>query len=201
MLKTILSIVFLIIAGILGWLLWETIQEPIRFQETLEKREKDVRSKLKRIAGLQSTYKDLTGSYAPSFDTLEQVLMNDTFLVLRIEGDPDDSTTVVRRDTLLIPARDSMKRLGVDFATLPIVPHSKDNAERFTVVTDSIAQPGLEGVMVSVFEVKTQIKVYMHDFLDEEGEEAKYRRFDATFKPSTVRKVGDLNNPTTAGNW
>ena len=78
MIKKILTIVILLLAVFMGYGLYKTIQEPITFKNEKSKREAAVIQNLKDIRTAQQAYRGITGGFAHSFDTLSQVILNDS---------------------------------------------------------------------------------------------------------------------------
>lgn len=202
--KIIINIFLVVIALGLVYLLVESIRKPINFEETREYREEFVREKLTQAAELQKMYKGLTGKYADSFDSLEYVLMNDTFLVDQVLGDKYDTTQTVTTAKVAIPAKDSLQgflhKHGIDkdvqayFKDLRTVPFS--NGKTFTVQTSEAIVEGTDSMMTSTFMIGTPIGSYLPEF-----DSASYVIYDPDYNPNHLRKVGDLNKPSTNGNW
>ena len=109
MIKKILTVAMLLLACFMGYGLYKTIQEPIAFKKEKSKREEAVIASLKNIRTAQQAYRGITGGFAPSFDTLSQVILNDSFMLIQIFGDPDDPTnSTFYSDTSYMRAADSM---------------------------------------------------------------------------------------------
>ena len=129
--RKLFSLFFLVLAFFLAYLLYKSIEEPIDFANERALRDEAVVEKLETIRTTQEMYRDITGEFAHSFDTLRQVLRNEDFLQIQVLGDPDDPNFQgeITYDTLRIPAIDSVNRLGIDLATLEDVPYT-DGASR-----------------------------------------------------------------------
>lgn len=208
--KLVLNILLILLALGLGYLLVKSIQKPIQFKETREFREEKVRDKLMQTAELQKIHKSLTGKFADSFDSLQYVLMNDTFIVTQVVGDRYDTTQTVTTMDVAIPSRDSlmgwMKRKKIEmsvpdyFNYLSIVPFSKNdefpNGKRFSVETSQAIVEGTDSMLTSTFMVGTPIGTYMQEF-----DSAGHVIYDPTYNPRNIRRVGDLYKPSTNGNW
>lgn len=208
--KIALNILLIVAALGLGYLLVKSIQKPIQFKETREFREEKVREKLTQTAELQKIYKSLTGKFAESYDSLQYVLTTDTFLVTQVIGDSYDTTQTVTTQEVMIPAKDSllgwMKKKDIEmsipeyFNYLSIVPFSKNeanpNGQRFRIQTSQAIVEGTDSMLTSTFMVGTPIGTYMQEF-----DSASHVIYDPTYDPSKMRRVGDLNKPSTNGNW
>lgn len=216
--KLLINLVLVAGMVILSYYLIDSIRIPIVFEKTLDAREQAVRDRLQEIGELQKIYKSLNDEkYAPSFDSLAYSLMNDTFEVERLVGDANDTTVVVQRSLVHIPAKDSLQKFIAKSKTLPnvtdlatyfneiqYVPYSAGDGtakgtEKFTLESQEIAvgsgSMGGDPVYTSTFEVRTTYKTYMPEF------DESYTKFNPKFVPDNVRKIGDLSRPITTGNW
>lgn len=108
--KIALNILFIVISIVLIYFLADSIRRPVDFRETWAERSDEVKTKLTEIAELQKMYKTLKGDtlYAGDFDSLQYAFLNDSFFILKIEGDPFDTTIVADTTEVKYPARDSM---------------------------------------------------------------------------------------------
>lgn len=107
--------IFLVIIGVLSYLMIESIRRPVNFRNTWETRKKVVHERLEEIADLQKKFKVLRKdtAYAGEWDTLLYAFLNDSFYIQRISGDPFDTTQVVDTTEMMYPARDSMASILV----------------------------------------------------------------------------------------
>ena len=192
-----------VLAVVLTYLLVQGIKEPIEFKDFKEKRESIVRAHLEDIAKAQEAYRAITGQFAPTFDTLEQVLNSGSFTVTAIKGNADDSNAVVTTVDMKIPAKDSVLRMFKQCKTieelrfLPFTDNSKlqtPESKQFTLNADTISQMG---VTVWVFESATRVGNYMSDKYDDK----KYATYDSRYDHNATRKVGDMTTPKITGNW
>jgi len=189
--KIIINLVLGLVILALLYLLASSIYEPINFNAEKDKRESAVISQLESIRTAQLAYRGITGEYAQSFDTLLQVLRTDSFKIVRVFGNPDEENAEIKRETIYVPAIDSVGKLGLNLDSLKYVPYS--TGKEFQVTAAMIEY---QSTTVPVVEVKTPIRNYMGKYAD-----AKYTRYDNNYKPDNVRKFGDLSKPSTSGNW
>ncbi len=191
--RVIFNLILLVIAAVMAFLLYKSIQDPIAFNEVLYEREQAVIERLKQIRTTQELYRDITGEFAPSFDTLEQVLTNGRFTIINVQGDPDDPnfTGQITYDTVFRPAIDSIRSLGINLDSLPFVPYG--NGARFDIEADTITY---QATNVPVVEVGARYTVFMGQFGD-----PRYQRYNPRFDPNKPLKFGDMNRPNLAGNW
>lgn len=195
--KVILQVVLFLIIAAVSYLVYDSIMKPVRFEAEKTKREMVVVNKLKDIRSSQLIYRQLKGSFAKSFDTLEQFLQVAQIPVVKIIPDPTDTTyTKTINDTVgYINVRDTLfKNKNYTISQLAIVPFS--NGALFEMDADTIERGG---VNVNVFEVKTPYTTYLQG-LD------KQTVFNLTSKMEDIEKypglkVGSLVEPSTNGNW
>ena len=195
--KVILQVVLVIAIAVLGFLIFNSIMEPVRFEAEKTKREHVVVNKLKDIRTSQLIYRQLKGSFAKSFDTLEMFLEVAEIPVVKIIPDPTDTTfTKTINDTIgYIKVKDSLfSKRNYTIEQLAIVPFS--DGVLFEMDADTIERGG---VNVNVFEVKTPYTSYLQG-LD------KQTIFNLTSKMEDIEKypglkVGSMVEPSTNGNW
>ena len=190
--KFIVNLLLLLLILGLGYLLYNSIKEPIMFETQKTKREQAVIEKLIKIREAQDLYRSVTGTFAPNFDTLVEVLRTGSFNVINVQGDPDatDGSSVIY-DTTSVAAIDSIRSWGIDLATLADVPYG--NGAKFNIAADTTTY---QSTLVNVVEVGIPRKV----FLGEWGH-PRFAQYDNRFDPNSVIKFGDLNTPNTSGNW
>jgi hypothetical protein len=190
--KIVINLVLVAIIAALAYLLWVSIQEPIGFKEELDKRRNAVVDRLIILRHAQEFYREITGEYASSFDTLAYVLENEDFRTIKVLGDPDDPTGQgVIYDTIYTPARDTLRALGWNIDSLKYVPFGE--GEIFSIAADTITH---QQTLVPVVEVGTRWNVFMGRYADD-----RFSRYDDRYNPNAVIKFGDMNSPNTSGNW
>lgn len=197
--RSIFNLVLVLLILFLVFVLYKGIEEPIAFQAEKQKRDDAVVGKLMEIRTAQELYRGLTGGFAPNFDTLQEVLVRDTFKIVNIIGDPDDPnfTGEIVYDTLFIMSADSLaaiqenKGILTNLDSLPYVPFGK--GEKFMIDADTMTY---QKTLVNVVQVGVSRKVYMGQYAD-----ARYQKYDDRYNPNETIKFGDLTKPTLAGNW
>lgn len=196
--RTIFSLLFLVLAFVLAFLLYKSIEEPIAFNAERAKRTEAVASKLEMIRSAQELYRDITGEYAPRFDTLKQVLTEGKLLSIRVEGDADAvNGGVVTYDTTYIPAIDTIGGLGIVLEDIDVVPFTGPDYGTPVVKFDIDAKEiEYQSTNVPVVQVGVRQSAFMGQFADK-----RYQRYDQNYDPATPIKFGDLAKPTLAGSW
>jgi len=189
------NLALFVIICLLLWVLYKSIEEPIAFKAEREKRERAVIDKLRQIRSAQEYYRDITGSFAGSFDSLTYVLKNDSFSIVKVIGDPDDPNYIgeISYDTTYRAAHDSvLNALALTtLDSLPYIPYS--GGKTFDIQADTTVY---QSTKVNVVEVGTPRSVFMGKYAD-----PSYARYDQSYDPNSVIKFGDLNTPKLAGNW
>ncbi len=194
--RRIVNVMLVLIAVILGYWLYKSIQDPIEFQAEKEKRKDAVISVLKKIQTAQDMYRTIRGSYAGSFDTLSKVLMSSQITLEKLEADPSDPTNQDKfiRTIIKKPAKDSLFNLlggVVNLDSLRYIPYGE--GKTFSIEADTIIQ---QSQKVYVVEVGTKYKDFMGEFAS-----PRYKKYDAMYDPEKSLKFGDLNSANTSGNW
>ncbi len=192
--KTIISLVLTVIVALLAYTLYLNIKEPIAFQAEKNARKEKVVTKLKDIRTAQEVYRLVTGTFAPNFDTLSQVIKSDSIKIVTIFGDKDDvnSTEEFREVITYMSAMDSLKNLSsMNLDSLRYVPFT--SGETFNIAADTMTY---QSTLVNIVEVGTRWKNFMGKYAS-----PKYSKYDNSYDPNKLLKFGDMNAPNLAGNW
>ncbi len=187
--RLILNLLLALLAGYLSYQLYETIKEPIDFNNAKVERDAAVISKLKDIRRSQVTYKSLNGKFAASFDSLKLCMKNDSIEFIKIIGDPDDTTQVVERITTKIAIRDSIFKGNMQrIDSLSYLPSFAQRGKEFDLQAKMITKNEIE---IPAFEASVPYEV-LYDGLVE-----KYY----ADKVGEVMRVGSLKDGSVSGNW
>jgi hypothetical protein len=182
--------VLLIVVVYLGYMLWETIQEPVRFNREKDRRSEIVVQNLKDIRSVQQMYRSLNDSFAPSFDTLIKFMVEGQIPMVKIIYDPSDTTlTKTINDTVgFVSVADSLfgRRPGFVVNDLQYIPFS--DGEKFELDAGKISKGG---VMVPVFMAIAPKQAYLHGLPKDQVNKGSVKDLI----------VGSLTEPTTDGNW
>lgn len=186
----IVQIVLLIAIVYLGYMLWETIQDPVRFNREKDRRSDIVVQNLKDIRSVQQMYRSLNDSFAPNFDTLIKFMVEGQIPVVNIIFDPNDTTlTKTINDTLgFVSVADSLfgNRPNFMVTDLQYIPFS--DGKKFGLDAGKINKGG---VMVPVFMAVAPKEYYLTGL-------PKNQVMKASVKDLIV---GSMEEPTTDGNW
>lgn len=197
--RLIINLILIAVVGLLGYLLFFGIKEPIAFGDAKKERLGAVTDRLKQIRYAQEFHRDITGKFANSFDSLQHVLKTDSFTLVKIIGNPDDPNSEFTRIETKKSAIDSLTylynnpdhKVKIVLDSLPFVPYG--GGERFTIQSDTLTY---QKTLVNVTEVGTQWKIFMGIYAD-----AKYQRYDNLYFPENMVKFGDMSGPNLGGNW
>lgn len=195
--RLIFRVVLTVIIIVLGYLIFESIMNPVRFQKELEHRKKVVVDRMKDLRSIQMTYRSLNNAYAGDFDTLVNFLESTQIPVVKIVPDPTDTTfTRTIRDTIdYILAVDSLLKLAnYPLDSLAYIPFSE--GKKFELSAGKIDRGG---VMVNVFEAKAHFNTYLLGLNDQllrnlVSSEDQIGRYPGL-------KLGSMTEPSTDGNW
>jgi len=190
--KTIISLVLIVIIAFFTYALIEGIKEPIAFQAVKKERKSAVVSKLEKIRKAQEYYRAIKGTFAGSFDSLEYVLANDSFTIEKIIGDPDDPTGQgFERIITRISAKDSLVKAEFSPTDLASIPFG--DGKTFSIDADTMTY---QSTLVNVCEVGTRWKEFMGEYAS-----AKFSKYDNSYDPNRRMKFGNMNAPNLSGNW
>lgn len=207
--KTILQIVLLIVILGLSYAIYESIMQPIRFQEKQKIRSTAVIDRLKSIRDVQVAYRNINDRYTGSFDTLIDFLKTANIPVVKMEGSLTDSLIeagvteakalamgLIKRDTIYVPAKDSLVKKGFNPDSLQYVPYT-DKA-KFEMGAGILTTGS--GVKVQVFEAKVPYSVFLNGLDHQEIINLNDRARKLDRYPGI--KVGSLEEANNnAGNW
>jgi hypothetical protein len=209
--RTVIQVLFVVIIIILGYLIVESIMEPIRFNEEVETREQATIERLVDIREAQKSYKDVYKRYTGSFDTLIDFLYNDSFSVIKAIGTiPEEwleefgleeareraiKEGVITRETTKVSVMDSLFGTTYPVDSLPYVPFTdgvKFDMESSKILTSS-------NLEVQVVEVS----VHYDDLLNGLDKQLIVNYKDERMKIVGFEgvKFGSLEEGTLTGNW
>jgi len=195
--NVIIQVVLFIVIVVLGYMIYESIQEPLRFKKELERRELVVVNKLKDIRNAQLIYKKMKGSYAGNFDSLEKFLAVAEIPLVKMIPDPNDTTfTKTINDTIgYIKVEDTLfKNKPYTLYELSIIPFS--DGQEFEMAADTIDRGG---VLVHVFQVLAPYEAFCKG-MDKQRVINLIAKMEDTDRYPGL-KLGSLTEASTNGNW
>jgi len=200
-----LQIVLIASILILGFWIYKSIMEPIRFNREMAARDQVVIEQLKDIRTAQLEYRKVNGTFAATFDTLFYFLENGKLpLVTKIgEADTLTETEALRRgyivrDTTYIPVLDTLfkeKPEGFDYHNLRFVPFTNKMDTMFLdagIINKS-------GVDVPVFVASVEYVVYLRGLDEQQIKNIVETKNQLEKFPGL--KVGSMEESNFDGNW
>ncbi len=210
--RKVIQVLFLLIIITLGYLIVESIMEPIRFNQEVEVREQATIARLIDIRKAQKAYKDIYKEYTGSFDTLISFLDTAHFEVVKAIGEiPEEwlddlgfekarikalKEGVISRETTKVPVLDSLFGKGFASDSLQYVPLIEEGAtfhmDAGTILTSS-------NLTVQVVEAYVLYENLLEGLdgqliVNYVDERIKIVGFDGV-------KFGSLEEGTLTGNW
>jgi hypothetical protein len=194
----IVKVVLAIIIIILGYLVVDSIMQPVRFENEKAKRDEVVIKLLKEIREVEVAYKGIHKEYTGSFDTLIDFIKNGELPVVNIIPDPTDTTF-----TRTINDTTSYKNVGesifgdrknFDPASIEYIPFS--NGKKFKL---NAAVIEINKVRVPVFEISAEYKDILLG-MDDQLILNLIKKLKE-FEKFPGLKVGSLEEASTDGNW
>ncbi len=211
--KYALQVVLLVAVVFLGYSLYESIMEPIRFQTRKDTRERAAVSELIKIRTAQVAFKKEKGYYTDNYDTLINFVKNDSITEIRRSGFIPDTVFlnagnvrekaekkaikmgVLSIDTVRVSTQDSLFR-DYKIDKLGKIPFNKSN-KMFEMDTATIKAGGID---VKVFQAHVDYTVLFENLNASLTQNVIDRaKLNDEF---TGLKVGSLTeNNNNAGNW
>lgn len=208
--RTVIQIVLFLVAVVLTYLIYQSIQRPITFEKAKDARYEATVAKLKDIRKAELAYKDIYGQFTGSWDTLISFVSNDSVRNVRAIGELTDSMIeakitekkaiemgLIIRDTVRVGVIDALFGGNYDANSLRYIPVPGEPTEFHlgaTIITTG------SGIKVPVFEAKAHNNVILRG-LDEQLiiNLNDQRRTNEKYPGLKVGSLEETNN--NAGNW
>jgi len=206
--KKVIQIVLAIVIVVLAYLIWESVQTPIRFNKEKDKRYAATIQCLIDIRTAQLAYKDVYGKFTGSFDTLINFIQTDSLKYVRAEGSISDELLaqgwteeiavkegLIIRDTIRKAVKDTLFAPNFDPTILWKVPFTENDSLQMGAGVVEVSK-----LQVNVFEAKVHNDILLHGLDRQLVVNLNDRMKNQNNFPGV--KVGDLNEPNNnAGNW
>ena len=198
--KVLTYVVFPIAIIVLVYLNYESVMEPVRFQNEVERRESVAIDRLVSIRTLQEAYKTQNRRFLSSTDSLIDFYKNGQITIVRQIGSMDDSVAVaegrVSRDSIDIFVRDTLlKGKGAVIDSISFIPYS--GGKRISM--ESVIRK-VSGIEIPLFEATISYDDLLNGLDRQLIVNLKAEKEDMRQYPGL--KVGDIENPNNnAGNW
>lgn len=207
--KPVLIIALWALIGYLGYSIYNSINDPIKFNKLKNERYADAIDKLIDIRDSQLAHKQVTGKFAGNFDNLVKFIdtahftltqrrdttILDEEMTKRYQVDTFKEITLI--DTLGTRAvRDSLFKSSDRYKTMMNVPHAPNN-EKFEMQAGFLEE---NDIRIPVFEAKISKDVLLHDQdKDLLIQEKQVVSVDGVDGSELV--VGSMTEVSTNGNW
>ena len=194
---------------ILFYLVFNSINSEVAFNEEAEIRIAENVQKLKDLRQLQIKYKQNKGEFADNFESLINFLENDSIAIVKATGETPDSLIngsqisdelalelgLITRDTAYVPAKEIIfdptymgsrkNKFSLDIMNLITVPYSK---ETYNIDAGQVEKGN---VTVQVFEISANYRAVFT------GLDAKNKKYNL----DALLKVGSMTEASLNGNW
>lgn len=195
MVRKIIQVVLLIVVDVLIYLIYKSVETPIRFAREKKMREQVIIEKMKQIRSIQELHNKLYNRYISTWDSIILFVQEGKVPMLRITARPGDTLLINPIiDTIgYVSVKDTLfgKQPNIQIDKLRYIPFSDINGEKpdtFIVKTDRIKR---NEIWVNVIEVSAPYKAFLKDF--------DLKRFNVNENEGL--KFGSLTEPTVDGNW
>lgn len=209
--RRVIQVLFVLIIIVLGYLIVESIMEPIRFNQEVEVREQATIDRLIEIREAQKAYKDIYKEYMGDFDTLIAFVDTGSFVVIKAIGDiPEEwldemgfekarekalKDGIILREATHVPVLDSL--FGSEFDTRLL---------RYVPFTDNVAFKMQAGTLLTSSNLTVQVVeafVLYDDLLHGMDEQLVVNYKDERMKIVGFEgvKFGSMEEGTLTGNW
>ncbi len=209
--RRVIQILFVLIIIVLGYLIVESIMEPIRFNQEVETREQATINRLIDIREAQKAYKDVYKKYTSSFDTLIAFVDTGSFTVIKADGDiPEEwldemgfekarekalEEGVISREPIQVAVLDSL--FNPEFAT---------DSLRYVPFTEGVTFTMDAGKLLTSSNLTVQVVeafCLYDDLLNEMDKQLVVNYKDERMKIVGFEgvKFGSMEEGTLTGNW
>lgn len=208
--KTVLQILLSIVAIVIAFFIYKSIQSPIEFEKAKKVRYDATIERLKDIRKAEIAYKSVYGKFTGSWDTLINFLENESVISVRKIGELTDSMLeagltekkaielgLIISDSIRVNAKDATFGSDFDAKSLKMIPIPGEPAEFSLGAT--VIMTG-SGIGVPVFEARAHNNVVLRDLDRQLVINLNDQRRTNEKYPGL--KVGSLTETiNNAGNW
>lgn len=204
--KIIIQLALVIIVGFLGYMVYDSIMQPVRYQKATEDRENMVKERLNQIKVLQLEFKKIHNRYTANFDSLIDFYNNAEMPLILKSGVVPDSLSeeqalkmgLITRDTSYVAMKDTLFTDVKDFEieNIMYVPFTHKKV-KFEMETGTVERANFQ---IPVFEVRSYKKDYLAEINEQELLQNDLLLMEADEKYPGL-KLGSMVEPSTDGNW
>lgn len=196
--STIVQIVLVLGVIILGYSLYEIIQEPIRFEKIKTQRYDQIKLRLEQIRDVQKAYRAEYREFAGDFNTLiafvdtgKQTIIerkDSTFMYFdEVYLKDREKDTIITRVIGYREIKESLFEENFDPSVLRYIPFT-DKSE-FSLQAEKLT---VNEIIIPVFEARAANTDIFKDI---------WSKYDDFIDKDYALKVGSLTEPTLSGNW
>lgn len=205
--KTIIQVVLWIACLGLGYLIYNSVNAPIKFKTVKQERFAKVVANLKDIRNAQEAYKTVNGKFANDFPTLINFIETGRYVITQqrdssyMEFDKAYGIDLLKEikiiDTLgFVSVKDSLFKKDDRYKTMMNVPYAQ-GGEKFEMQAGTIDKSGYRA---SVFEAKVKKSVVLYDQPQDLVARENVQVNVEEVNGNEIR-VGSMNDVSTNGNW
>lgn len=209
-LKIIMQVVLGLVVVALAWVLWRQIMNPLEFDKEVEVRKAAVIARVVDIRSAEQAFKQKSGHYTGSFDSLIAFVLRDSLDFERRLVDENDSVGMARlkqsgrenvqkfamavRDTIFSPRKLTNQQIE-DLRFIPYAPGGTQFILNASMLTTE------SKVVVPVFEAKAPYKEFLGDMDHQllvnliDNDKNVFNKYPGIAVGSVERATND------AGNW
>ena len=209
--KVALKVLLAAAVVVLAYMCYQSILTPINFNKEKERRDEAIKTRLIEIRKAQIEYKNVHGVHAANFDELGKFLKEEKLPFLVKEGVLTDEQLeqgmtekeavkkgLIKRDTIWIPAVDTLLGKGYDIDAMRYVPGVPGDKIEFHMDTATLKSGS--GYEIKVFVCEVPFDSYLRGM----DPQLAYNLKDKAEKQSKfpglrVGSLEEINN--NAGNW
>lgn len=207
--KQVLQVLLFVAIILMGYLVVDSVNQPIRFNKAKEKRQSAVVANLVDIRTAQVAFKNKYGHFTASLDSLVDFVKLDSLPMVNRQGALTDSMIeagltekkaiqlgIIIRDTTYVSVKEEIFSAAFKIDSLPLVPFTEQDTFKLEAGIVKTAS----NVEVQVFEASVLNDVYLkgldkQEIINMNAMAFKYEKFPGL-------KVGDiLEANNNAGNW
>ena len=208
--KWIFTILFWVLAIVVGKALYDSIMEPIEFKKTKEVRYAKVIENLRDIRDAEIAHKTVTGKYSGDWDALVKFIDTAKYTLTqrrdstvidkektRLYGGVEFKKDIVIVDTLgYVPVKDSLFKTSDRYRTMMNVPFAKEGT-KFKMNAGEIGDEDIKTPVFEAFVLKNDI---LHDQPKDFVIKENLIRSVEAVNGNAIR-VGSMEDIKTNGNW
>lgn len=205
--RLIIQIVLGIAAIVLAYLIYQSIMEPVRFNDERGKREKVVVQRLKDIRTAEVAFKDVNKRYCSDIDSLVMFLDKGRVRIVKMTGDVPDSMTeaealkkkIISRDTVYEDAFTTLfpeiKDKDKYLEAFPYIPFT-NKEHKFIVETGTVIR---SNISMPTIMVSAPYGTYLNGLDEHLVNNLVARAVNINKYPGM--KFGSMDENITDGNW